>query len=92
MDTLGIERPIEVAAQSFVSLPLMLRGTRFFTVVQLRLAERLVSDAGVRWVESPHTFDPINETMFWSQRLHADPAHQWLRSNLAAEAKTMRSL
>ena len=92
MATLGIERPIEVAAQSFVSLPLMLRGTRFFTLVHLRLAERIADDARVRWIESPYSFDPIHETMFWSRRLHADPAHQWLRSQLATEARKMRPL
>ncbi|MGV9675552.1 LysR family transcriptional regulator [Nocardia sp. NPDC003482] len=85
----GVRRDVEVATQSFVVLPLILRGTRFFALVFLRLVRHFADSAGIRWVEPPFALDPITEAMFWAPRADSDPAHRWLRDRIAAAAATL---
>jgi DNA-binding transcriptional LysR family regulator len=86
----GMERPIDVATQSFVVAPLLLRGTPFFTVIHERLGRVLGPQNGLRLLESPVPFTPITEAMFWAVR-HADsPAHRWLRDRLRKAAAALK--
>jgi DNA-binding transcriptional LysR family regulator len=85
----GIDRPVEVATQSFVVLPLMLTGTRFFALVHQRLAERFADQAAIRWVDPPFAMDPIEETLFWAPASHTDPAHRWLRTRIQDTAANL---
>lgn len=83
---LGIDRPIEILAQSFVVQPLLLPGTRLMTPLPERLGRYLAARIGVRLLEPPVAFSPLREAMFWSPRADADPAHQWLRARLSTAA------
>lgn len=83
---LGIDRPIEILAQSFVVLPLLLPGTRLMTTLPERLGRRLALQNDIHLVDPPVAFSPLREAMFWSPRAEADPAQQWLRSRLLAAA------
>ncbi|MFI5622857.1 LysR family transcriptional regulator [Nocardioides sp. NPDC051685] len=86
----GVDRPIDVATQSFVVAPLLLRGSSFFSVIHERLGRTLGRQNGLRLLESPVPFTPITEAMFWAVR-HADsPAHQWLRDRLREAAAALR--
>jgi DNA-binding transcriptional LysR family regulator len=82
LDALGIERQVEVTTQSFVIAPFLLRGTRFFTMVQERLAREVAEAAEIRLLEPPVGLRPITEVMFWHPRHTSDPAHLWLRGHL----------
>lgn len=83
----GVTRRIEVATQSFVVQPLILRGTRSFALVPLRLVEHFAEIAGIRWVEPPFELDAvITEAMFWAPRAESNQAHRWLRERVAAAA------
>ncbi len=86
---LGIERPIEIVAQSFVVQPLLLPGTRLMTPIPERLGRHLAEKIGVRLVELPVSVEPLREAMFWSPRADADPAHQWLRDRVAQAAQAL---
>ncbi|RYF48434.1 MAG: LysR family transcriptional regulator [Comamonadaceae bacterium] len=89
----GVARRIEVATQSFVVQPLILRGTRSFALVPLRLVEHLAETAGIRWVETPFDLGAIiTETMFWAQRVESDQAHRWLRERVALAADALASI
>jgi DNA-binding transcriptional LysR family regulator len=47
------------------------------------LPERLVKKAGaLQVVEPPVPLPGFDMLMLWHERLHRDPAHQWLRQHL----------
>lgn len=83
---LGIQRPVEILAQSFVAQPLMLPGTRLMATVPERLGRHFADQIGVRLLDPPLALSPLREAMFWSPRSDADPAHRWLRDRVQAAA------
>jgi DNA-binding transcriptional LysR family regulator len=86
---LGIDRPVEILAQSFVVQPLLLPGTRLMTLLPERLGRVLARSVDIRLVEPPVAFAPLREAMFWPQRSDSDPAHRWLRERLAEAAEKL---
>ncbi|MBQ9055546.1 LysR family transcriptional regulator [Rhodococcus sp. (in: high G+C Gram-positive bacteria)] len=87
----GIERVIDVTTQSFVVAPLMLRGTRFLTLVHERLGRSLAAQARIRLLEPPFDLGPITEAMFWSPRHQDSPAHRWLRERIRQAAAALET-
>ncbi|MDJ0105034.1 LysR family transcriptional regulator [Rhodococcus erythropolis] len=85
----GIDRVIDVTTQSFVVAPLLLRGTRFVTLVYERLGRSLAAQANIRLLAPPIELSPITEAMFWSPRHEDNPAHQWLRERIRQAASTI---
>ncbi|MBY8862283.1 LysR family transcriptional regulator [Nocardia sp. CA2R105] len=85
----GAERAIDVTTQSFVVAPLMLRGTRFLTLVHERLGRSLATQAQIRLLEPPVVLTPITEAMFWSPRHQDSPAHRWLRERIRQSAEML---
>lgn len=88
----GVERVIDVTTQSFVVAPLMLRGTRFLTLVHERLGRSLAAQAQIRLLEPPVELTPITEAMFWSPRHQDSPAHRWLRERIRQAAASLDPL
>jgi DNA-binding transcriptional LysR family regulator len=86
LDAAGVERRQEVSTQSFVVSPLMQRGTRLVALLHERLARALQDAAELRILEPPLPLKPITEMMFWHPRSEDDPAHRWLREEVAAMA------
>jgi DNA-binding transcriptional LysR family regulator len=89
LDAAGVERRQEVSTQSFVVSPLMQRGTRLVALLHERLARALQEAAELRILEPPLPLKPITEMMFWHARSEDDPAHRWLREEVAAMAATI---
>lgn len=89
LDALGVSRQVEVTTQSFVTAPFLLRGTRFVAMVQERLATQVAQAAGIRLLEPPVNLRPITEAMFWHPRHDNDPAHRWLRTQVAKLAAAL---
>jgi DNA-binding transcriptional LysR family regulator len=83
---LGIDRPVEVLAQSFVAQPLLLPGTRLMTPLPERLGRYLAERIDIRLVDPPVVLSPLREALFWSPRSDPDPAHRWLRERLLQAA------
>ena len=75
-------RKIQVSADSFVLLPLLLQGTPQVAMIQERLGRKLVDVADLRLVEPLFETPPLAEAMYWHSRNSSDPAHRWLRSML----------
>lgn len=86
---LGIERPVEILAQSFVAQLLMLPGTRLMTTVPERLGRHFADPIGIRLLEPPLVLSPLREAMFWSPRSDNDPAHCWLRDRVQVAAAAL---
>jgi LysR family transcriptional regulator, nod-box dependent transcriptional activator len=88
LDT-GVLRRIDVTVPSFVTIPLMLAGTRLVAMVLRRLAEHFREHAAIRIFPIPFDLPPLDETLFWSTRHEGDLGHDWLRSVLREEAAAL---
>lgn len=85
LEVLGIARPPEMTAGSFVMAPLLLPGTRLYSIIQRRLATLLLGDgANLRILEPPVDLIHITETMVWTPRNDSDAAHIWLRREVSS--------
>lgn len=86
---LGHETHADVLVGSFVTGPLLLRGTGFVTFIQRRLADLLAEAADLRIVPSPFELPLLLETLTWHPRSTTDPGHRWLRGQIAAAAAAL---
>jgi DNA-binding transcriptional LysR family regulator len=82
MFDLNQSRKVQVTADSFVLLPLLLDGTPQVALVQERLGRKLAPRANLRLVEPLFETPPLAEAMYWHSRNTSDPAHRWLRGML----------
>jgi len=80
---LGIEPKVEVSADNFTLLPLLVVGTRRIALVQERLARLLGAVAPVRIMEAPYEAVPLQEALWWHPVHTHDAAHIWLRETAA---------
>jgi LysR family nod box-dependent transcriptional activator len=86
---LGHDTRADVLAESFVTGPLLLRGTSLVAFVQRRLAELLAESAELRVVRSPFAIPPLLETLTWHPRSTTDPGHRWFRKQIIAAAAAL---
>jgi DNA-binding transcriptional LysR family regulator len=82
MFDLNQSRKVQVTADSFVLLPLLLEGTPQVALIQERLGRKLAARANLRLVEPLFETPPLAEAMYWHSRNTSDPAHRWLRAML----------
>jgi DNA-binding transcriptional LysR family regulator len=73
---------VQVWADSFVLLPLLLQATPQVLLIQERLGKKLAQIADLRLVEPLFETPPVAEAMYWHSRNTSDPAHRWLRAML----------
>lgn len=89
LDEMGIRRNVEMTTESFLVAPMLLPGTRLIAMIHERLGHALGPLTGIRTVEPPVSVTPITQLMFWHPRRTDDPAHRWLREQLADIAVTL---
>jgi DNA-binding transcriptional LysR family regulator len=89
LDSLGVQRRLEVSTQSFVVAPFLLAGTPLVSLVQERLARHVARAAKIRIVDPPVPLQPIHEALYWNPRNTDDPAHRWLREQIIALAAAL---
>jgi len=83
LDDLGVERNVEMVANSFVMAPFLLPGTNLVTVIQEKLALLLMGDGSKFTIFSPPVeLDDIVELMVWNPKHTDDAGHEWLRGQL----------
>ncbi|MER7453450.1 LysR family transcriptional regulator [Nocardia beijingensis] len=90
LEEIGVERNVEVRTQSFVVVPFLLPGTRLISLLQKRLFDITADRAQVRMLEPPAPLRPAIEAMYWNPRQTEDPAHRWLRRQIADLAAGLR--
>ncbi len=85
----GVERRVGIAVPSFAAVPAFLRGSTMLASLPsllrggpMRGFASVALPLGEEWGELPMF-------MAWHQRHQHDPAHQWLRGMLAAEAASL---
>jgi LysR family transcriptional regulator, nod-box dependent transcriptional activator len=80
-----LARRIELRIESFLLVPLLVKGTDLVSLV-LERSTRLYPLEGLALVEPPVRVPDITETMYWNPGRTDDPGHRWLRSKLLAAA------
>jgi DNA-binding transcriptional LysR family regulator len=76
----GLTRKVALSVPHFLFMLSVLASTDLVGM----LPERLVRGASaVRMVEPPVEVPGYEMAMLWHERLHRDPAHQWLRETIA---------
>jgi DNA-binding transcriptional LysR family regulator len=84
----GVHRRVELTIESFLMVPLLIRGTSLVSLVLERSAQ-LLPTTGLRLVDPPIPVPDINEAMYWNPRNTDDAGHRWLRSRVAATAAAL---
>ena len=88
---LGIDRRVELTIESFLLVPLLVRGTPLVSLV-LERAAALQRVDGLVLADPPVPVPDVHEAMYWNPRHTEDPGHQWLRHQVAAAAGTLTNI
>jgi LysR family nod box-dependent transcriptional activator len=83
---LGRARTATVTTENFALVPFLLRGTELVSLVLERGVTVFDSAPRVRLVDPPFDLPLLTEAMYWNPRVDADPAHRWLRQQVADAA------
>jgi len=82
---LGRRRQVAVSVPQYHLMPDILEATDYVGVMPSRLVRRFAGRLDA--FELPVPAHDISMYASWHPRMHADPAHQWLRERIAAIAK-----
>jgi DNA-binding transcriptional LysR family regulator len=85
---LGRTRPVVLSVPGFLVLPDILRTDDLIAVVPERLLGGRMS--GLRSFAPPLAIPGFGVVALWHARLHQDPAHRWLREQIAATARDLQ--
>jgi LysR family transcriptional regulator, nod-box dependent transcriptional activator len=89
LSAIGCQRRVVASSGSLATAPFLLQETPFVTLIPRRLGERVRHAADIKLVEPPFDVPPLRETLFWSPRVTASPAHAWLRERFCEAAKAI---
>ncbi|WP_413741428.1 LysR family transcriptional regulator [Sodalis sp. RH15] len=78
---LGLTRRVVLSVPHFLLLRSVLAATDLVAIMPLRLVDGLPA---LQVVEPPVAVPGFEMSMLWHERVHRDPAHQWLREYIAA--------
>jgi DNA-binding transcriptional LysR family regulator len=78
---LGLSRRVVLSVPSFLFLQSVVVQTDLVAMLPERLARQC---AGLRITSAPVEVPGFEMAMFWHERVHRDPAHQWLREQIAS--------
>lgn len=76
--------PPRIRVASFLALGRLVAGTRLIGIIPAHLARLAMADTDLRALALPAAFGAIAIKMLWHMRYDRDPAHRWLRAQMAA--------
>jgi DNA-binding transcriptional LysR family regulator len=88
MSVMGMSRRIEVETHSFLTIPLLLTGTRRLALMQARLARRMCRSYPLAMCDLPFEFPLMREMMQNHATRHADEGLRWLKGLLREQTFT----
>jgi DNA-binding transcriptional LysR family regulator len=86
---LGRERSVTVSIQSYALAPLVLSNSDCLCTLPSRFLQRFKTVLDI--YAPPLALAPFEMKLFWHPRMRADPAHAWLRKQVAQAAREARS-
>ncbi|WP_327114442.1 LysR family transcriptional regulator [Nocardia sp. NBC_01730] len=91
MRMLGIEPHVQVVTETFLTVPVLIAGTKRVALFQRLLAETIPQDLGVRSLPCPFAAGPLLEAMWWHPIHDDDPEHRYLRDVVDRAAAGLRT-
>jgi DNA-binding transcriptional LysR family regulator len=85
------QRNVAVSVETFFLIPFLLAGTNMLAFMHEGVGRRLAAISDIRLLEVPFEVPIVAESMFWHSRFTADPAHKWLRKQVADAAAAVRA-
>jgi DNA-binding transcriptional LysR family regulator len=79
--TVGLTRKVMLSVPHFLFMQSVLASTDLVGMLPARLVR---GSNALRMVEPPVDVPGYEMAMLWHERVHRDPAHQWLREFIAA--------
>jgi LysR family transcriptional regulator, mexEF-oprN operon transcriptional activator len=76
----GKHRRIVASTPRFAGIPYLLKGSKVVSTMPSYLAVRFARTFGLATISAPYVDESFGIEMVWPTRLHADPAHVWLRA------------
>ena len=76
---MGLYDRIKLRVSSFLALPAIIASSDMIATIPRPLALSLNSNSPLTWYEHPLPLPEIDISLFWHNRVHKDPANQWLR-------------
>lgn len=87
----GLARRIAIGLPHFLVAPFIVASTDFVLTMPERIARTFAGFLPLKLVEPPADLPGFTITLKWHERRHHDPAHAWLRAELAAVAKEIEA-
>lgn len=82
---LGMRRRVVLSVPHFLFVASVVARTDLVAMLPERLARQVAEErSGLRIVAAPVDVPGYRMAMLWHERLHRDPAHRWLREQIAA--------
>lgn len=85
----GLRRDVAVSVTHFLAVPEMIAVTDYCATLPTILCRRLASDRRLKVVPTPVDLGTFPVEMAWHVRYRNDPAHAWLRAQIAETAKEL---
>ena len=79
----GLSRLIKLQSPHFMSAPLLIARSDLITTVPRAVGTTYAGIGGLRLLQPPIAFPPIDLQQFWHRRVHSDPAVRWFRALVA---------
>jgi DNA-binding transcriptional LysR family regulator len=80
-------RSIAISTPFFLTVPPLLLATDFYAVMPEKSARALAAATGLKLLGIEDAGETLTPRLIWHDRVHFDPAHQWLRSMFVAYAQ-----
>jgi DNA-binding transcriptional LysR family regulator len=79
-----LQRRVVVRTASFLTVPLLVEATDCVTTLPKRVAEVMTHGRNLEWVAPPLPLPGFTIKLAYHERSRNDPAHAWLREQMAA--------
>lgn len=89
--SLGIKRRIGLTLPSFLAIPYVVASTDFIATVPMAIAQHFTRMLPLQILPTPVRLPAFEISMYWHQRVHADPGNVWLRTQVIQAVHHLRT-
>ncbi|NBQ85980.1 MAG: LysR family transcriptional regulator [Betaproteobacteria bacterium] len=89
--SLGIKRRIGLTLPSFLAIPYVVASTDFIATIPVGIAQHFTRILPLQVLAAPVRLPAFEISMYWHQRVHADPGNVWLRKQIVLAARQLQS-
>jgi LysR family transcriptional regulator, mexEF-oprN operon transcriptional activator len=83
LEKLGLHRSVALTTQRFLTVPSLVSHAPVIVTMGSRLARRFSAELGLSVSPPPVDLDEVTVSLLWHASYDHDPAHAWLRDQLA---------